>query len=119
MDQLAGIDFTKGCFVGQEVVSRMQHRGTARTRVVPITSTDGSFLVEAGLPVTVGERRIGMMGSSVEGFGMALLRLDHAAEALAAAKPMMTGGVSIRPLKPSWATFEVPTILDHEVIVVA
>ena len=36
MDQLAGIDFTKGCYVGQEVVSRMQHRGTARNRIVPI-----------------------------------------------------------------------------------
>ena len=36
MDQLAGVDFDKGCFVGQEVVSRMEHRGTARTRVVPV-----------------------------------------------------------------------------------
>ena len=36
MDQLAGVDFDKGCFVGQEVVSRIEHRGTARTRVVPV-----------------------------------------------------------------------------------
>jgi folate-binding protein YgfZ len=33
MDQLGGVDFRKGCYVGQEVVSRMQHRGTARTRI--------------------------------------------------------------------------------------
>ena len=36
MDRLHGVDFDKGCYVGQEVVSRMQHRGTARTRIVPI-----------------------------------------------------------------------------------
>ena len=36
MDQLGGVDFTKGCYVGQEVVSRMEHRGTARTRAVPV-----------------------------------------------------------------------------------
>ena len=36
MDQLGGVDFDKGCFVGQEVVSRIEHRGTARTRVVPV-----------------------------------------------------------------------------------
>ena len=37
MDQLGGIDFDKGCYVGQEVVSRVEHRGTARKRVVPVT----------------------------------------------------------------------------------
>ena len=36
MDRLHGVDFDKGCYVGQEVVSRMQHRGTARTRTVRI-----------------------------------------------------------------------------------
>ena len=41
MDQLGGVDFRKGCYVGQEVVSRMQHRGTARTRIVPVLYTDG------------------------------------------------------------------------------
>ena len=49
MDQLGGVDFDKGCFVGQEVVSRIEHRGTARTRVVPV-SFDG-FAPEAGAPV--------------------------------------------------------------------
>ena len=42
MDQLGGVDFDKGCYVGQEVVSRMQHRGTARTRVVPVGYADGA-----------------------------------------------------------------------------
>ena len=38
MDQLHGVDFKKGCFVGQEVVSRIEHRGTARIRVIPLPS---------------------------------------------------------------------------------
>src|ERR1700742_1763946 len=50
MDQLAGVDFDKGCYVGQEVVSRMEHRGTARNRIVPIAAE--SFAPDAGLPVT-------------------------------------------------------------------
>ena len=53
MDQLNGVDFDKGCYVGQEVVSRVEHRGTARKRVVPVTFED--FGPEAGKPVKVGE----------------------------------------------------------------
>ena len=54
MDQLAGVDFDKGCYVGQEVVSRMEHRGTARTRIVPV-AVDG-FAPDAGLPVMAGDK---------------------------------------------------------------
>ena len=61
MDQLGGVDFEKGCFVGQEVVSRMEHRGTARTRVVPV-AFDGPP-PEAGVAVTAGATTLGMMGS--------------------------------------------------------
>src|ERR1700750_836454 len=57
MDQFGGVDFDKGCFVGQEVVSRIEHRGTARTRIVPV-AFDG-FAPEAGTPVSVGERTVG------------------------------------------------------------
>ena len=60
MDQLGGVDFDKGCFVGQEVVSRIEHRGTARTRVVPV-SYDG-FAPEAGTPVSAGSQDRGHAG---------------------------------------------------------
>ena len=50
MDQLHGVDFAKGCFVGQEVVSRMEHRGTARTRILPV-AFDG-FAPDPGAAVT-------------------------------------------------------------------
>ena len=106
MDQLGGVDFDKGCYVGQEVVSRMEHRGTARNRVVPVAYE--AFAPEAGVPVSAGERQVGTMGSSAAGRGLALLRLDRIADAQAAATPLVAGGVEIRPVKPEWARFAWP-----------
>ena len=63
MDRLAGVDFDKGCYVGQEVVSRMQHRGTARTRTVRVL-LDGPA-PEAGSTVLAGDKSVGTMGSAV------------------------------------------------------
>jgi tRNA-modifying protein YgfZ len=106
LDQLGGVDFGKGCYVGQEVVSRMEHRGTARNRVVPIGYD--AFAPEAGVPVMAGERQVGIMGSSAAGRGLALLRLDRVADALAADVALIAGGVTIRPVKPDWARFPWP-----------
>ncbi|MFL9825209.1 YgfZ/GcvT domain-containing protein [Rhodoplanes sp. SY1] len=106
MDQLAGVDFKKGCYVGQEVVSRMQHRGTARTRVVPVT-VEG-FAPPPGAPVTAGDIAVGTMGSGVEGRGLALLRLDRVGDALAAGTPIVAGGIALAPVKPAWASFAWP-----------
>jgi tRNA-modifying protein YgfZ len=106
MDQFGGVDFDKGCFVGQEVVSRIEHRGTARTRVVPV-AFDG-FAPEAGTPVSVGERTVGTLGSSAQGRALAMLRLDRAADALAAGAPFIAGGVEVRLVKPPWAQFAWP-----------
>ena len=106
MDQLAGIDFDKGCYVGQEVVSRMEHRGTARTRVVPITAAN--FAPDAGVPVMAGEKQVGTTGSHVGSRGLAMLRLDRVADARAAGTPLTAGGVAIEPRKPDWATFAWP-----------
>jgi folate-binding protein YgfZ len=106
MDQLAGVDFDKGCYVGQEVVSRVQHRASARTRVVPVSY--GELTPMAGLPVMAGDKDIGMLGSSAKGRGLALLRLDRAAEALAAGQTLTAGGIAIQPFKPDWATFAWP-----------
>jgi folate-binding protein YgfZ len=94
MDRFHGIDFHKGCYVGQEIVSRVEHRGTARKRVVPVV-IDGAR-PEAGVAVTAGETEIGVMGSSIPGRGLALLRLDKAQEALDAGKTLAAGGVPIR-----------------------
>jgi tRNA-modifying protein YgfZ len=106
MDQLGGVDFDKGCFVGQEVVSRMEHRGNARTRAVAVTFDD--FAPECGAPVLAGEKSAGMMGSSARGRGIAIVRLDRVADALAAGLPVTAGGLAIRPRKPEWARFAWP-----------
>ena len=106
MDQLNGVDFAKGCYVGQEVVSRVEHRGTARKRVVPVTFAD--FGPEAGVPVRIGDMEVGTMGSSAAGRGLAMLRLDRIGEALAAGAPLMSGGIALTPVKPAWAQFPWP-----------
>jgi len=106
MDQLNGVDFAKGCYVGQEVVSRVEHRGTARKRVVPVTFPD--FGPEAGVPVRIGDMEVGTMGSSAAGRGLAMLRLDRIGEALAAGAPLMSGGIALTPVKPPWGQFPWP-----------
>jgi folate-binding protein YgfZ len=106
MDRLEGISFDKGCYVGQEVVSRMEHRGTARTRVVPVAFEGPP--PEAGSAVTANEKSVGMMGSGVAGRGLASLRLDRVEEALAEAIPLVAGGIGLRPVKPRWARFAFP-----------
>jgi folate-binding protein YgfZ len=106
MDQLGGVDFAKGCYVGQEVVSRMEHRGTARTRAVPVRY-DGAA-PQAGSPVNAGDRQVGTMGSSAAGRGVALLRLDRVAEALSSGEELRCGGVTIHLVKPGWARFAFP-----------
>jgi tRNA-modifying protein YgfZ len=106
MDQLHGVDFDKGCFVGQEVVSRIEHRGSARTRVVPV-AYDGAAPAP-GIAVTARERNLGMMGSAAAGRGLAALRLDRVEEALASGAPLTAGGIALRLVKPAWAKFAFP-----------
>jgi tRNA-modifying protein YgfZ len=106
MDQLAGVDFEKGCYVGQEVVSRMEHRGTARTRAVPV-SFDGDAPI-AGAAIVAGSRPLGHMGSAAAGHGIALLRLDRVADALTQGEPLIAGATPVRLVKPDWARFAFP-----------
>ena len=105
-DQLNGISFDKGCFVGQEVVSRMEHRGTARKRIVPV---EGAAALTTGAEVRAGTAVIGTVGSTAGPKGLALVRLDRAEEAIARGQGLTAGGVAIRLKQPAWARFKVPT----------
>lgn len=109
MDQLGGVDFAKGCYVGQEVVSRMEHRGIARTRVLPIRYEGPA--PQPGDLIMSGQRQIGTMGSASGGHGLALLRIDRMAEALREGEPLLAAGIAIEPLKPDWAHFALPDAL--------
>ena len=98
MDRLHGIDFNKGCYVGQEVVSRMQHRGTVRTRTVRIVL--GDLSPEPGTAVLAGDKAIGTMGSTAGRNGLALIRIDRAADALQAGTALTSGGLAIHLANP-------------------
>jgi tRNA-modifying protein YgfZ len=106
MDCIGGVDFKKGCFIGQEVVSRVERRDVARKRVVPVAFEGGA--PEAGAEVKAGERALGFMGSSAGRLGLAMLRLDRTDEAIKAGEPLKAGGVELTLVKPDWADFAFP-----------
>jgi len=91
-DLLHGVSFTKGCFVGQEVVSRMHNRAGVRKRVVPI---EGSGPLAPGAEITAAAAVIGTVGSAAGEQGLAMLRLDRAAEAQAKGLRLEVAGVPI------------------------
>jgi tRNA-modifying protein YgfZ len=109
MDQLHGVDFKKGCYIGQEVISRMQHRGTARTRLIQLAYA-GGFNVPEGAPVFAGDKSLGFTGSADKGVGLAMVRLDRVADAVAAGITITAGNVEAKPIRPQWWTAVWPVI---------
>jgi folate-binding protein YgfZ len=105
MDQLGGVDFDKGCYVGQEVVSRMQHRGTARRRIVMARGLG----LTVGSEIKAGERSLGNLTSTADGVGLALVRIDRAKEAMDAGQPILAGDVPVTLALPRWARFTWPS----------
>jgi folate-binding protein YgfZ len=93
MDLLRGVDFEKGCYVGQEVVSRMKHRGGARKRIVRVRLEGAA--PPPGTPVMDGELPVGALGSSAGADALAMLRLDRVEEARAAGRELSAGGVGV------------------------
>lgn len=94
-DQFGAVNFQKGCYIGQEVVSRMQHRGTARSRILPVTFDAENTADE----IRVGDLLLGEVLGRQGKSALALLRLDRLAEAKE---------LPFKVHKPDWATFEVP-----------
>jgi folate-binding protein YgfZ len=107
-DQLNGVDFGKGCFIGQEVVSRMEHRGTARKRIVPVEG--GAALPVPGTSIEAAGMPVGTIGSVSGSSGLALIRLDRVEEALARGETLAAGGVKIALRRPAFASFAVPAM---------
>lgn len=115
MDQLGGVSFTKGCYVGQEVVARMQHRSTARKRMILVTSA--SPLPEKGAPIIVDDKSVGTLGStsSSDGthVGIALVRLDKAGAARDKGSDFTCGDAQVTLTLPEWAGFGWPDASDN------
>ncbi len=102
-DELAGVDFNKGCFVGQELTARVKYRGLVRKRLMPV-AVEGP-LPAPGTPIMAGERRAGELRSGRDGTAIALLRLDEIERAKESGAPLTAGEARVSPLKPDWAEF--------------
>lgn len=101
-DLLQGIDFKKGCFIGQETTSRMKRRGVVKTRAVPVLFDGPS--PQSGTEVLAGELRAGEILSGREGRALALLRLDRAVGAALTAE-----GRPVRMDAPGWLASALPS----------
>ncbi len=104
LDQLGGIDFKKGCYIGQEVISRMEHRGTARTRTMILTTRNGFGLL-GGLEVRAGDVLLGQAGESYGPTLLAQVRIDKLSDALESNTDITAGGVELNIRKPEYAKF--------------
>ncbi|MGV3551702.1 CAF17-like 4Fe-4S cluster assembly/insertion protein YgfZ [Rhizobium sp.] len=111
MDRNGGLNFKKGCYVGQEVVSRMQHRSTARRRLVVVSAEHA--LPATGTSIAIGGREIGAL-RTVEGMGgLAVVRIDKAGAAMAGGTPIMAGDQPVTLTLPAWSGVEFPASADE------
>ncbi len=106
LDQLNGVDFKKGCYVGQEVVSRTEHRSTARKRMIPVDFTQDA--PATGSDVRSGDKSIGTLLSSSGSRAIALVRLDRAKSAIDGGTTIEAEGLEMTLRQPDWARFDVP-----------
>ncbi|MDH4985664.1 folate-binding protein YgfZ [Aminobacter anthyllidis] len=112
LDQMGGVGFKKGCFIGQEVVSRMQHRGTARRRVLLVTA--GADLPAAGTELRADGKVVGALGSASGSHGLAIARIDRVKAALDAGSEITAGDVAVSLEIPAWASFTYPEAASAE-----
>lgn len=101
-EELNGVDFEKGCYVGQENTARQKHRGTIRKRLMPV-SIDGPAPAP-GTPILAGDKPAGTMRSSHGQQGIALIRLEHLPDDGAPAL-LNAGEASLAASKPDWANW--------------
>ncbi|AFL49418.1 folate-binding protein YgfZ [Sinorhizobium fredii] len=111
MDLNGGLSFRKGCYVGQEVVSRMQHRGTARRRVVIVSGE--APLPPTGTSLTINGRPIGALGTVQDKAALAIVRIDKAGEAIAKSDPILAGDVPVTLTLPGWTGLAFPAEADE------
>jgi folate-binding protein YgfZ len=102
-DELHGVDFQKGCYMGQELTARTKYRGLVRKRLMPVRITGAA--PEPGTPVMRDGAEAGEMRSSAGDVGLALIRLEHFRAAEGAADAFTCGDARLTPWKPDWAVF--------------
>ncbi len=100
LDELNGIDWNKGCYLGQELTARTKHRGLVRKRLLPV-SIEGP-MPAPGTPVMAGSEEAGEMHSAIDGMGLAMLRLEYLENG---GNAFTAGPARVIPRKPGWAAF--------------
>lgn len=96
LDELNGVDFHKGCYVGQELTARMKHRGKVRKKLIPVEVSGP--LPEPGAAITVDGKAIGAIRSGLDGQAMALIRLED----LDGVEWAECGEARVKPRIPDW-----------------
>jgi hypothetical protein len=99
-EALNGVDYRKGCYIGQEVVSRMHHKGTAKTGVAMVEA--GADLPEGGAAIHAGDSPAGQLGSVDGTRGIAMLRMDRIEKAREEGQPVTADGREITVIMPPW-----------------
>jgi tRNA-modifying protein YgfZ len=99
-EEFNGVDFQKGCFVGQENVSRMKRRATTRRKFCPVTFEGAPPAF--GATIHAGPAEIGAVRGAIDGRALALLRLDRAAEAMAKGDALIADGKVLTLDPPAW-----------------
>jgi hypothetical protein len=99
-DELNGVDWQKGCYIGQELTARTKYRGLVKKRLIPVRIEGPT--PPSGAVVTADGREIGEMRSSRDGLGLALLRIEPLREG----KTLAAGEASLVPVRPAWMWLE-------------
>jgi folate-binding protein YgfZ len=102
-EELHGVDFDKGCFVGQELTARMKYRGLVRKRLMPVRLEGPP--PPAGTAIRLAGKDAGEMRSSQGDQGIALLRLEQIAKAAEEGAPLLADETLVVPAKPDWVNF--------------
>ncbi|MEE9545472.1 MAG: folate-binding protein [Rhodospirillales bacterium] len=102
-DELGGLDWNKGCYLGQELTARTKYRGLIKKRLMPVV-IDGPT-PPPGTPVMAGGKEAGKMRSAIDGIGLASIHLEEMEKATATGTPFTAGEARLTPKKPDWAVF--------------
>jgi len=103
IDILNGVDWKKGCYIGQELTARMHYRGLAKKRMFPVTI--GGAL-SSGAAVELEGSEVGVVRSQNGAYGLALLSIDAVQSSLASNKPLTHGATVLTPFVPPWLKTE-------------
>ena len=101
-DELHGIDWSKGCYIGQELTARTKYRGLVRKRLMPVEIAGPA--PAPGTPLLLDGQEAGEMRNAVDDRGLAMIRLEYL-EKLGPGGVLTAGDARITPRKPDWAGF--------------